>query len=509
MNEFEGKSKLLMKYLLSLDQGTTSSRSILFDLNGHLIASSKKKLSLSCKNQDFIEQDPLEIFQTQVATIEEVLTSSQINPLDIEAIGITNQRETTIIWDKLTGNPIYPAISWQDRRTKDRCELLKNKETIDLIHQKTGLLIDPYFSATKIEWILNHVHGAKKRAENGELLFGTVDSWLIYLLTQKKVHATDFSNASRTLLFDIKEKTFDPTLCQLFDIPMQMLPKALPNATFFGEAILPCLKKPIPITGVAGDQQAALFGQGCFEEGMIKTTYGTGCFVLMNIGKKIHLSENDLLTTIAWDLNNETTYAFEGSIFSGGSALEWLKEGIDMVSALEEIESLAHEADRDQNLIFIPALTGLGAPHWDPHAKGAIFGITRSTKASHIALATLQGIGFLVYESIDAMKKEAKIKLKTLFVDGKVSDSDILLQFQSDLLQIEIKRPTSYEITAFGAALLAGLGAKIFPSLGSIQSLFKVKKTFIPNPSIDYEELKKRYHLAIELIKKLEDPHHE
>lgn len=493
-----------MPYILALDQGTTSSRSLIFDHQGRIIATAQKEFKQNFPKPGFVEQDPIEIWTSQLSTIIEVLAKAKLTSQDIQAIGITNQRETTIIWDKKTGVPIHPAIVWQDRRTADFCEKLKNEGKNEQIHQQTGLLIDPYFSATKINWILKNVPGSYEKAKKGELIFGTVDSWLIYQLTNKKEHVTDPSNASRTMLYDLKKNCFVESLCSIFDVPMQMLPNVLPSAGFFGYTDLQIFPTPIPITGVAGDQQAALFGQGCFEKGTIKTTYGTGCFILMNLGSEILYSKHDMLTTIAWQIGDKITYALEGSVFVGGAAVGWVKDNLGIIKKASEIETLAASVESTEGVLFIPALTGLGSPHWDPKAKGAIFGITRGTKAAHIALATLQGIAFSVFDVIDSMKNDCSIPLKTMRVDGKVTRSDLLLQFQADLLQITIEKPPSTEMTALGAALLAGLGVGIFSSLDEMKSFSQIEKRFTPNKKLKHEELKKRYHKAIELIKELE-----
>jgi glycerol kinase len=493
-----------MPYILALDQGTTSSRSLIFDHTGKIVATAQKEFKQYFPQSGYVEQDPMEIWTSQLSTMVEVIAKAQVPIEEISCIGITNQRETTIIFEKKTGKPIYPAIVWQDRRTINFCETLKDKGLEEKIRQKTGLLIDPYFSATKIHWILNHVEGAMDKAKKGELCFGTIDTWLIYQLTNKTKHLTDPSNASRTLLYNIEKNAFDQELLDLFQIPSSMLPEIRPSSGFFGEADLPFFSKKIPITGVAGDQQAALFGSGCYDRGMLKTTYGTGCFILLNIGDKIQHSKHQMLTTVAWQIEDKMTYALEGSVFVGGAAVLWLKDGLHMIKTSKEIEDLAQQEKDSDGVIFIPALTGLGAPHWDPKAKGALFGITRRTKSSHIALATLQGIAFLVYEVIEAMRKDSLIELKSMRVDGKVARSDILLQFQSDLLKIQIERPFSSEMTALGAALLAGLGAKIFSSVEELKRVYSVEKTFKPDLTLHLDEIKARYEKAIELIKELE-----
>ncbi|NDE62938.1 MAG: glycerol kinase [Chlamydiae bacterium] len=496
-----------MSFIIALDQGTTSSRSVVYNTQGQVIASAQKTFKQFFPKPGLVEQDPLEIWTSQLSTMVEAITKAHIDPKDIKGIGITNQRETTIVWDKNTGKPIYPAIVWQDRRTTEFCDDLNRKGLGEKIQKKTGLQIDPYFSATKIKWILDHVPNARKKAKNGDLLFGTVDTWLIYQLTGGKIHATDPSNASRTLLYDLKKKAFCEELCDLFDIPICMLPEIKPSASHFGDCSMQLLHHRIPITGVVGDQQAALFGQACIDKGTAKITYGTGCFILMNIGESIEYSRHRMLTTVAWQIEDRITYALEGSVFVGGAAVQWVKDGLGIIKSSVDIELLAASVSSTDGVLFIPALTGLGAPHWDPKAKGAIFGITRGTKSAHIALATLQGIAFLVFDVVEAMQKDASIPLKTMRVDGGVSKSDLMLQFQADLLQIEIQRPESQEMTAQGAAFMAGLGAKVYTSLDALKKLATVEKTFHPDQNLKLQDLKDRYHKAIELIKALEKDH--
>jgi glycerol kinase len=496
-----------MSYILALDQGTTSSRCVVYDVKGKVIASAQKAFKQFFPKPGLVEQDPIEIWTSQLSTMVEAITKANINPKDIRGIGITNQRETTIVWDKNSGKPIYPAIVWQDRRTTNYCDSLNKKGLQEKIQRKTGLQIDPYFSATKIKWILDHVPDARNKAMNGDLLFGTVDTWLIYQLTGGKVHATDPSNASRTLLYDLEKRAFCQELCDLFEVPIQMLPEIKPSASHFGDCSMQLLHHRIPITGVVGDQQAALFGQACLEKGMAKTTYGTGCFILMNIGEQIEYSKHKMLTTVAWQIEDRITYALEGSVFVGGAAVQWVKDGLGIIQNSVDIENLAASVPSTDGVIFVPALTGLGAPHWDPKAKGAIFGITRGTKSAHIALATLQGIAFLVFDVVDAMQKDASIPLKTMRVDGGVSKSDLMLQFQADLLQIEIERPLSQEMTAQGAAFMAGLGAKVYTSLEALKNLATTEKRFFPDRNLKLQDLKDRYHKAIELIKALEKDH--
>ena len=494
-----------MGYLLALDQGTTSSRSMIFDLKGQVIAIAQKEFKQHFPKSGWVEHDAKEIWSTQFTTMIEVITKAQIDPHEILGIGITNQRETTVVWDRKTGEPIYKAIVWQDRRTTEYCDELKKKGLEETIQAKTGLLIDPYFSGTKIHWILENVQGARERAERGELCFGTIDSWLIYKLTGGKVHATDPSNASRTLLYNIKEMRYDDFLLNLLQIPASMLPEVKPSAGIFGEVNLKLFPHPIPIAGVAGDQQAALFGQGCFEKGMIKATYGTGCFILMNSGKEAIISKNHMLTTIAWQIGNEVTYALEGSVFVGGAAVQWLKEGLGLIKTSAEIELLAAKVKDTDGLMFIPTLTGIGAPYWEPKARGMIIGISRGTTVCHLALATLEGIGFQVYDVVEAMQKDTKVTLKKMRVDGKVTRSEILMQFQANLLNMQIEKPASTEMTALGAAFLAGLGVKAYASIKEIEEICKIEREFSPDLTTDLEQKKMRYKKAITLLKAMEN----
>ena len=449
-----------MKYILAIDQGTTSSRTILFDENLKEITKEQKEFEQIFPQPGWVEHNANEIWETQLFTIQTVIKNSGIKPEDIVSIGITNQRETTVVWDKITGEPIYNALVWQDRRTAEFCENLKQDGHEKYIRNTTGLIIDAYFSGTKINWILDNVDGAREKAEAGNLIFGTIDSWLIWKLTDGKIHATDVSNASRTMLFDIKKMEWDETLLKLLNIPVQILPQVKNSVDDFGFANIN--GKEIPIKGVAGDQQAALFGQCCFEKGSAKNTYGTGCFMLMNIGADFRLSESKLLTTIAWGINNKIEYALEGSVFIAGAVIHWLRDNLQIITSAEETEEMAASLHDNGGVYFVPAFTGLGAPHWDMYAKGSLTGLSRGTNKNHIVRAALEGICYQVRDVFDAMKKDSGITLKELKVDGGASANNWMMQFQSDQLQIPVIRPKNLESTAKGAAMLAGIGAGLF-----------------------------------------------
>lgn len=451
------------QFILALDQGTTSSRSILFDSAGNAVAVSQKEFSQIFPQPGWVEHDPLEIWDSQIYTAKEVIQKHEISTAQIAAIGITNQRETTIVWDKKTGQPIYNAIVWQDRRTAPFCEELKKKGHEKYIADNTGLVVDAYFSASKLKWILDNVKNARKRAENGELLFGTVDTWLLWKLTGGTIHATDYSNASRTMLFNIKKLQWDNKLLELFNIPRIMLPEVMDSSKFFGltENFL-FEGKQIPVSGIAGDQQAALFGQACFNEGMAKNTYGTGCFLLMNTGSKFVKSKHGLITTIAWSINGRVEYALEGSVFIAGAAIQWLRDGLKLIDSAPESEYHSKSVDSTGGVVVVPAFTGLGAPYWDMYARGAIFGLTRGTTKSHLVRATLESLAFQTRDVLNAMEKDAGVKLKSLRVDGGASSNNFLLQFQSDVLGTPVDRPKTTETTALGAAYLAGLATGFF-----------------------------------------------
>lgn len=472
-----------MKYILSIDQGTTSSRAIIFNHQSEIIAISQKEFTQHFPNPGWVEHDANEIWTSQFSVITEVLQKAQLKAQDIAAIGITNQRETTVVWDRNTGQPIYNAIVWQDRRTATYCESLKNTSIEKYIIEETGLVMDPYFSGTKLKWILENVDGAKEKANRGELCFGTVDSWLIYKLTDGKVHATDASNASRTMLYNIKKDQWDETILTEFGIPISVLPSVKNSIDYYGEVSLDLLHHAIPITGVAGDQQSALFGQTCFEKGMVKNTYGTGCFMMMNTGnEKLH-SQNKLLSTIAWKIDGKITYALEGSVFIGGAVIQWLRDGLEIIKNSKEVEEIASKVEDNEGVYFVPALTGLGAPYWNPNATGIITGITRGTTKAHIARAALESIAYQSYDVISCMERDLGSKIATLKVDGGVTKNEMLMQFQSDIIQADIERPEMQETTALGAAYLAGLQVGFWKKEELIYK--KSVKTFHPNKNIN------------------------
>ena len=486
------------KYILALDQGTSSSRAIVFDEHGQTKAVSQKEFTQIFPKPGWVEHNPMEIWSSQAAVIAEAITSIDINGLNIAAIGITNQRETTIVWDAETGAPVYNAIVWQDRRTSGYCDSLKRDGRTDLIRSKTGLIIDAYFSATKIRWILENVPGARQKAQEGKLRFGTVDTWLIWMLTRGEVHVTDVSNASRTMLFNIHTLQWDQELLQLFDIPESMMPQVKSSSEVYGYTKTTLFAHEVPIAGIAGDQQAALFDQMCTEPGSVKNTYGTGCFLLMNSGERPIMSSNNLLTTVAWKIGDTVNYALEGSIFVAGSVVQWLRDGLGIIKSSSEVEELAASVPDNGGVYFVPALTGLGAPHWDQYAKGSIYGITRGTTAAHIARAALEGIAFQTMDIVKAMQKDAGVTLKELKVDGGASRNNLLMQFQADILETSVIRPTVTETTALGAAYLAGLAVGYWESLDHIKSQWGVEKQFEPSASKDaVEALKSGWSDAI------------
>ncbi len=466
------------KYILALDQGTTSSRAILFSTQGNAVSMVSREFAQIFPNEGWVEHDPMTIWSTQIAVATEAVLKVGASWEDVATIGITNQRETVIVWNKKTGLPIYNAIVWQCRRTAQYCDLLIEKGYKEIIREKTGLLIDPYFSASKIKWILDNVPDARKMAENGDLAFGTVDSWLIYNLTGGKVHATDYSNASRTMLFNINTLTWDTELCQLFDIPMSMLPEVHPSSYLFGYTDSTLLGTSLPISGVAGDQQAALFGQCCYEKGEIKNTYGTGAFLLMNTGETPYHTESGLLTTIAWGIEDTVTYAIEGSVFTCGAAIQWLRDGLRLIESAQDSEYYAKKVEDSGGVLIVPAFSGLGAPWWDPYARGTIIGITRATNKYHIIRATLESIAYQVADVVNLMQKATSIVPKVLKVDGGASANNLLLDFQADLLGLQIERPFCIETTALGAALLAGLCVGVYQSLEDIKKLRIVERSF-------------------------------
>lgn len=469
------------QYVISLDQGTSSSRAVVVNHKGEIKAVAQQEFRQIFPRSGWVEHDPHEIWASQASVIAGAIASVGIRGLDIAAIGITNQRETTIVWDRETGEPVYPAIVWQDRRTSAYCDSLKTGGYTDFIRRKTGLIIDAYFSATKIKWILDHVEGAREKAGQGKLIFGTVDTWLIWKLTGGEVHVTDVSNASRTLLFNIHELRWDDELLELFGIPKSMMPEVKSSSEVYGHTRTTLFAHKVPIAGIAGDQQAALFGQMCIEPGMVKATYGTGCFLLMNSGDKPVHSQNNLLATIAWKIGNEVTYALEGSIFVGGAIVQWLRDGLGIVRSSSEIEALAGQVPDAGGVYFVPALTGLGAPYWDQYARGVISGISRGTTAAHIARAALEGIAFQIMDVLGAMQKDAGIELKELRVDGGAAANNLLMQFQADVLGTSVVRPRVIETTALGAAYLAGLAVGYWKDLDEIRRQWQVDRQFEPS----------------------------
>lgn len=468
------------KLILALDQGTTSSRAILFNKSGEIKFVSQKSFEQIFPTPGWVEHDPNEIWSSQISVAAEVIAKAGISGLEVAAIGITNQRETTIVWDKHTSEPIYNAIVWQDRRTSKYCDELKSQGHTDEIKQKTGLVLDAYFSATKLKWILDNVEGSREKAEAGDLCFGTVDTWLIWKLTRGKMFITDVSNASRTMMFNIRTMDWDDDLLKLFNIPRAILPEVKQSSEVYGETSTTLFSTKIPIAGIAGDQQAALFGQMCTKPGMVKNTYGTGCFLLMNTGNEAVYSKNNLLTTVAWKINGEVSYALEGSVFVGGAAIQWLRDGLKIIHDSSEVSTLAETVEDNGGVYFVPALTGLGAPYWDQYARGTIIGVTRGTTDGHIARATLEGIAFQVYDIVKAMEADAETQSTELRVDGGASASNLLMQIQSDLFGFKIIRPKTLETTALGAAYLAGLAVGFWESIDEIQSQWIIEKEFTP-----------------------------
>lgn len=458
------------KYVLAIDQGTTSSRAIIFNKKGEIVETAQKEFEQFFPEPGWVEHDANEIWTSVLACIAEVLRKSDIDPSQIASIGITNQRETTVVWDKATGKPIYKAIVWQSRQTDGICKKLKDAGQEPLFRKKTGLLLDPYFSGTKVKWILDNVAGAREKADNGELQFGTIDSWLVYKLSGQQTHVTDYSNASRTLMYNIHELKWDEELLDILTVPKSMLPKVCPSSEVYAYTVnYHFFGHEVPIAGIAGDQQAALFGQACFEKGMAKNTYGTGCFMLMNTGEKAIHSENGLLTTIAWGLNGKVEYALEGSIFVAGSAIQWLRDGLQLIENAPESEPLAVSVDSTDGVYVVPAFVGLGTPYWDSDARGAVFGLTRGTTKAHFVRATLESLAYQTKDVLDVMEAEAGLSLKELRVDGGAVKNNFLMQFQSDLLRVPVSRPVIQETTALGAAYLAGLATGYWESIDDIR----------------------------------------
>ncbi|MBN3583950.1 glycerol kinase GlpK [Algoriphagus aestuarii] len=489
-------------YLMALDQGTTSSRAIIFDKKGQIVSVAQKDFKQHFPNSGWVEHDPNEIWTSQSNVMIESLVNNGIKANQIAGIGITNQRETTIVWDRKTGKAIYNAIVWQDRRTASYCNELKENGKAELVASKTGLIIDAYFSATKIRWILENVEGARAKAEAGELAFGTVDSWLIWNLTAGKTHITDITNASRTMIYNIHSQEWDKELLELFDIPASLLPEVKSCSEVYCETAGDVLSTKIPIAGIAGDQQAALFGQLCTQPGMAKTTYGTGCFLVMNTGTEAVRSQNQLLTTVAWKIGDEITYALEGSVFIGGAAIQWLRDGIELFENAKDSENLATSLADNDGVYFVPALTGLGAPYWDQNARGAFFGITRGTTIAHMTRAALEAIAYQVHDVLKAMEKDSDKPTQELRVDGGATANNFLMQFQADLLECEIKRPKIIETTAIGAAFLAGLAVGFWKSQDELQSLWESDRNFQPEmKSETREKILHFWHKAVERTK--------
>lgn len=489
------------EYILALDQGTTSSRAILFDKKGEIINTSQKEFEQIYPQSGWVEHDPQAIWSTQLSVLTEVLAQAKVKLDQIKGIGITNQRETTVVWNRKTGKPVHNAIVWQDRRTAAYCQEIADQGHKPMIQEKTGLLLDSYFSATKINWILNHVQGARQLAERGELAFGTIDSWIIWNLTDGKNHITDVTNASRTMLFNIHTLSWDKELLALFDIPESMLPEVKSSSEIYGETSAEFAARKIPIAGIAGDQQAALFGQMCIDKGMVKNTYGTGCFLLMNIGNKPVISKHKLVTTIAWKIGNEVAYALEGSIFIGGAVVQWLRDELKIIRMSNQVEKLATSVDNTNGVYLVPAFAGLGAPHWNADARGSIFGISRGTSDAHIARASLESIAYQTYDILKAMEADAQTEIKELRVDGGATMNNFLMQFQADILENKVIRPKVTETTALGAAFLAGLAVGFWKDIAEIQALWQEEKTFTCNKEIDYSSNLKEWKRATETVK--------
>ncbi|RDV16786.1 glycerol kinase [Pontibacter diazotrophicus] len=480
------------QYLLALDQGTTSSRAIVFNQQGKVVTDAQRDFEQKFPKPGWVEHDPMEIWTSQAAVATEAMMKAGLSAHQVAGIGITNQRETTILWDRNTGEPLYNAIVWQDRRTSAYCNELKERGKSDMVRDKTGLIIDAYFSATKIKWILDHVAGARDKAAKGEVCFGTVDSWLIWKLSNGSTHCTDSTNASRTMLYNIHDQQWDQELLDLFDIPATILPEVKSSSEVVGTTSGRIFSAKIPIAGIAGDQQAALFGQLCMEKGMAKTTYGTGCFLVMNTGEQPVKSNNQLLTTIAWKLNGKVTYALEGSVFIGGAAIQWLRDGIQVIEHARESEGMATSLADNEGVYFVPALTGLGAPYWDQDARGAFFGITRGTTSAHFARAALESIAYQVHDVLRAMEKDSGVPIRELKVDGGATENNFLIQFQTDILNCTVKRPMMRETTALGAAYLAGLAVGYWKDIAELQSLGQEADVF--EPTMDAETVEKNLH---------------
>ncbi|MDY6451451.1 glycerol kinase GlpK [Acinetobacter faecalis] len=470
-----------MSYLLALDQGTTSSRAIIFNEHGIVQATAQRETHIQTPHSGWVEQDAQEIWSSQIAVVQQALANARILAKDIKAIGLTNQRETTVVWDKRTGKPLAPAIIWQDRRATDWCNHLIQKDLNQLIQTKTGLRIDPYFSAGKLVWLLKNVYGLKDLAQQGHVAFGTIDSWLIWNLTQGSEHVIEASNASRTMLMNLQNQSWDEELLELFDIPKSVLPKIIQSDHYVANTAEGLLGATIPITGVLGDQQSALFGQSCFEAGTAKNTYGTGCFMLFNTGHEVQYSQNKLLSTLAWQAQGQTTYALEGSVFMAGAIVQWLRDSLGIIQKSCDIEKLASTVEHTDGVVLVPAFTGLGAPHWDSDARALLCGMSRGTTKAHIARAALEAIAFQVSDVLSAMQSDIDQPLKELRVDGGASQNDMLMQFQADILNVPVLRPKMLESTAWGAAAMAGLKAGVFTDLSDISASWKLDRCFEPN----------------------------
>ena len=498
----------MKKYVLALDQGTTSSRAILFDKKGNICFKAQHEFSQIYPHTGWVEHNPMEILFSQLQSVMEVMAASKATANDIASIGITNQRETTIVWDKSTGKPVYNAIVWQCRRTADMCEKIKeDKELTEYIKKHTGLVVDAYFSATKIKWILDNVEGARELAEQGQLLFGTVETWLIWNLTGGAVHITDYSNASRTMIFDVDKLCWDEYLCAKLGIPMAMLPKVEPSSKVYGtvgKSVMGIEELAgVPISGAIGDQPAALFGQGCFQKGQAKNTYGTGCFLLMNTGDKRVESKNNLVTGVAWGIGDEVTYAIEGSAFNAGSVIKWLRDDLQLIPSARRCDELAESVPNSNGVYFVPAFTGLGAPYWDMYARGTIVGLTRGANGAHICRSVLEAIAYQMTDLLEAMKQDSDINLSELRVDGGASVSDIMMQIQSDMIRTNVNRPKMVETTAIGAAYLAGLAVGFWKDTAEIEKIREVDKVF--EPIMDIEKREKRYRGWLRAVERSRD----
>lgn len=488
----------MSKYIMAFDQGTTSSRCIIFNEKGQIVSSAQKEFTQIYPRSGWVEHDPMEIWSTQFGVATEAMAKHNISYLEVAAIGLTNQRETTIVWDKRTGLPVYNAIVWQCRRTAEDCDKLKAEGFDAIVREKTGLILDAYFSATKIKWILDNVKGAYELAKQGHLLFGNVDTWLIWNLTKGKVHVTDYTNASRTMLYNIYDLKWDEDMLEKFNIPKSMLPEVKPSSYLYGNTDPVLFGGAIPIAGDAGDQHAALFGQNCFEPGNAKNTYGTGCFMLMNTGDKAVKSKNGLLTTIAWGINGKIEYALEGSIFMAGASIQWLRDELRMIKSSAETERYALAVEDTNGVYMVPAFVGLGAPYWDPYARGTIIGLSRGAKKEHIIRATLESLAYQTYDVLKVMEEDSGISLCSLKVDGGASANNFIMQFQSDILNVEVKRPEVIETSALGAAYLAGLAVGYYESLEDISKNWAVSKSFIPNmDELKRKELLDNWHEAV------------